>query len=116
MLSLNGARNSNLRRCLVVELTLVSISVVLLLPMSRQALVMVQAFFNDVHPRPRRRRHAFRHLVDRLLIRRPRYYHLRPLRSRRPTWVAESPPLPRSMRLAQFARLAGRSILLLCHE
>ena len=47
MLSLNGARNSNLRRCLVVELTLVSISV-LLLPMSRQALVMIQAFFDDV--------------------------------------------------------------------
>jgi len=115
MLSLNGARNSNLRRCLVVELTLVSISV-LLLPMSRPALVMIQAFFDDVHPRARRRRHVFRHLVGRLLIRRPRYHHLRPLRSHRPTWVAESPSLPRSMRFAQFARLAGRSILLLCHE
>mmetsp|Transcript_10316 Transcript_10316/g.28999 ORF Transcript_10316/g.28999 Transcript_10316/m.28999 type:complete len:208 (+) Transcript_10316:1557-2180(+) len=112
MLSLNGPRNSDLRRRLVMELTLMSISMVLL-PMSRQALVMMQAFFNDVHPWPGWRRHT---LVNRLLIRRSRYHHLRPLRSHRPTWVAESPSLPRSMRFAQLARLAGRSILLLCHE
>ena len=114
MLSLNGPGNTNLRRRLVMELTLVSIPMVLV--MSRHALVMVQAFFDDAHPWLGRRQHVFRHLIDHLLIRGPRHHYLRPLRPHRPTRVAESPPLPRSMRLAQFARLAGCSILLLCHK
>ena len=112
MLSLNRPGNTNLRRRLVMQLTLVSIPM-MLVTMSRHALVVVEAFFDDAHPWLG---HVFRHLVDYLLIRWPRHHHLRPLRPHRPTRVAESSPLPRSMRLAQLARLAGCSILLLCHK